>query len=66
MLNIKKQNVILAIKVSLVVGTILGIINHFDMFLSGNFESGRITKMVLTYFVPFFVSLFSSSYADKK
>lgn len=66
MIQIKKQNVILAIKVSLIVGSILGMINHYDMFLSGNFDSGRIIKMIVTYLVPFIVSLFSSSYADKK
>ena len=66
MINIKKQNVVLALKVSLVVGSILCIINHFDMFLSGHFEIGRIIKMIVTYLVPFFVSLYSSSYADKK
>ncbi|MBP9887579.1 MAG: nitrate/nitrite transporter NrtS [Leptospiraceae bacterium] len=65
MIKIKKQNIVLALKVSLVVGTILGMINHFDMFLSCNFEIGRIIKMVVTYLVPFCVSLFSSSYQEK-
>jgi hypothetical protein len=35
-----KGNLMRAINVGLVVGTILGIINHYDMFVSGEFVRG--------------------------
>jgi thiamine transporter ThiT len=52
-----KHNLLRALKVGLFVGVILGIINHYDMFLSGNFELQRFVQIVLTFFVPFLVSL---------
>jgi hypothetical protein len=48
-------------KVALVIGTILGAINHFDMFVSGRFEMRRVIQIIVTYFVPFFVSLYSGA-----
>ncbi len=56
-----KSKIFLAIRIALVVGTILGIINHYDMFLSGNYETSRIVKMLITYLVPFSVSLYSTT-----
>ena len=48
-------------RISLVVGTILGIINHYDMFISENYETSRIIKILVTYLVPFSVSLYSTT-----
>jgi hypothetical protein len=56
-----KSKIFLAMRISLVVGTILGIINHYDMFLSGNYETSRIVKILITYLVPFSVSLYSTT-----
>jgi len=56
-----KDKLFLAIRIALVVGTILGIINHYDMFLSGNYETSRIVKILITYLVPFSVSLYSTT-----
>ena len=56
---ILKKKIFLAMRISLVVGTILGIINHYDMFISGNYEMSRIVKILITYLVPFSVSLYS-------
>ena len=53
-----RHNLLRAIKVALVVGTILGIINHYDMFLTGDYELRRIIQNLITYFVPFSVSLY--------
>ena len=53
----KSHNISRAIKVGLVVGTILAVINHYDMFVSGQFESRRFVQIIITYFVPFTVSL---------
>ncbi len=58
---ILKKKIFLAVRISLVVGTLLGIINHYDMFLSGNFEVSRIIKIFITYLVPFSVSLYSTT-----
>ena len=49
-----------ALKFAVVVGAILISINHGDAILSGNVDSTRIAKMVLTVFVPYAVSTASS------
>jgi hypothetical protein len=56
-----KKKIFLAMRISLVVGTLLGIINHYDMFISGNYEMSRIVKILITYLVPFSVSLYSTT-----
>jgi len=53
----KQGNVYRALKVGFVVGTILGAINHYDMFLTGEYPFYRLIQIALTYFVPFSVSL---------
>ena len=58
---ILKKKIFLAMRISLVVGTILGIINHYDMFISENYETSRIIKILVTYLVPFSVSLYSTA-----
>ena len=57
----RKENWMRAIKVALVVGTALGIINHYDMFLYGTYSNRRIIQMIITYLVPFAVSLHASA-----
>ncbi|MDX1958533.1 MAG: nitrate/nitrite transporter NrtS [Leptospiraceae bacterium] len=64
--RIKKTNIILALKISCIVGTILALINHYDMFLSGNFELSRIAKILVTYIIPFSVSIYSSTFAKRE
>ena len=49
-----------AIKVGLVVGTILGAINHSDALLNGAFGVTNLVQVVLTYLVPYGVSTFSA------
>jgi hypothetical protein len=48
-----------AIRMALVVGTILGIINHGQAIVTGHFTADRLFSLLLTYCVPFSVSLFS-------
>ena len=50
-----------SVKVAALVGTILAIINHYDMLLSGNFTTRRCIQIIVTYFVPFSVSTASSA-----
>ncbi|MEE8295770.1 MAG: nitrate/nitrite transporter NrtS [Sphingomonadales bacterium] len=48
-----------ALRIAVIVGTILAAINHGDVFLSG----GEIIwwKIILSYFVPYGVSTYSSA-----
>ena len=46
----------LALKVALVVGTILNLINHFDLLLGSPFTRMTMIQMCLTYIVPYCVS----------
>lgn len=46
----------LAIKVALVVGTILNIINHFDLLLGAPLTRMTMIQIALTYVVPYCVS----------
>jgi len=58
-------NLIRALWMMLLVGTIIGVINHYDMFLSGEFETRRIVQILVTYLVPFLVSLYSSAMSGR-
>jgi len=58
---LSRKNLRRAVMMSLFVGTILGAINHYDMFLSGNYVPRRIYQLLITYLVPFVVSLYSSA-----
>lgn len=49
-----------AVKVALVVGTILGLINYFEKLLSWSLSSVDVFKIGLTYFVPYAVSTWSA------
>ncbi|MDT8310315.1 MAG: nitrate/nitrite transporter NrtS [Methylophaga sp.] len=42
--------------VALVVGTILNLINHHDLFFGATLSLSTAIKIVLTYMVPYFVS----------
>jgi hypothetical protein len=49
-----------AIRVALVVGSLLLAINHGDAILRGDVSTVRVLRMVLTVLVPYLVSTFSS------
>ena len=55
-----------AIKVGLIVGTILGAINHGDAILDGKFALTNLVQVVLTYLVPYGVSTFSAVQAIRQ
>jgi len=50
-----------AVRVALVVGPVLGIINHFDLFLGAEVTVLRLSKIAVTFLVPFCVSAYSSA-----
>jgi len=60
---IRKETTLRALKVAIVVAPILIVINHFDAIVSGNFSSYFYPKCLMTFFVPYTVSAFSSAMA---
>ena len=50
-----------SLKVALVVGTILALINHFDTIFTGSLTAKHIFKILLTYLVPYSVSTYGSA-----
>jgi hypothetical protein len=54
-----------AIKVALVIGTILMVINQGDIMLSGHLTALVAAKILLTYTVPFSVSSYSALAANR-
>jgi len=53
--------IIRSVKVALVVGTILALINQYDAIFSGNLTPTNIFQILLTYLVPYSVSTFGSA-----
>jgi len=49
-----------AVKISILVGTLLNIINQGDFILQMEFEKLNYFKLILTYFVPFLVSAYTA------
>jgi hypothetical protein len=56
----RRDVVVRALRVALLVGTVLIAINHGDRILNGSVAQLDFLKMFLTYFVPYGVSTFSS------
>jgi hypothetical protein len=52
-----------AIKVAVIVGPILTVINQGDVLLSGQYSPRVFLKILLTFLVPYSVSSFSSARA---
>jgi len=65
-----KQIVRTALKLSLIVGTILGFINHGPDIVSNTLSSIQRIQIIITYLVPYSVSTYSSvnsiKYYEKK
>ncbi len=49
-----------AVKVALVVGTLLALINHGNAILTMSLTSKSLFQVILTYFVPYCVSTWSA------
>lgn len=52
--------VIRAIKIAIIVGTVLALINHGDKILAMTLSSQDYVKLALTYLVPYGVSTWSA------
>jgi hypothetical protein len=64
-LALTRQVVVMALKVSFVVGTILALINHGDNILEMSLSSKNVLQILLTYLVPYCVSTWSAVRALK-
>ena len=60
----KRKTVNKALKVALIVGVILNLINQGDNFISLNFNEINWFKFILTFFVPYGVSSYSAAMAN--
>ena len=60
-----KKNISTAFLVSLTIGSLLNLINSYDVFIEGRFSVWIVIKIILTYLTPFCVSLYSSVKAQK-
>lgn len=65
MMCMNKKNITTALLISLLVGSLLNLINSYDIFLEGRFTNHNMIKIMLTYLTPFCVSLYSSVRAGK-
>lgn len=58
--------VVRAARIACVVGIVLALINHGDTVLSGKIDLATFAKIVLTFFVPYSVSTYSSVLAVRE
>lgn len=56
----ERSVVLRALRIALVVGILLALINHGDRLLTGSFDMGAVLKIILTFLVPYCVSTYSS------
>ena len=61
-----KKNITTALLVAIVIGSVLNLINSYDVFVEGDFSGKNIIKIMLTYIIPFSVSLYSSIRAGRQ
>ncbi len=61
-----KTNFIRSIKVALVVGTILNLINNYNIVMQGDFNLINSGKILFTYMVPFLVSFYPAWKTSKE
>jgi len=60
-----KKNISVALVVAVTVGSLLNLINNYEVFADGKFTGRNVIKIMLTYVTPFCVSLYSSVKASK-
>lgn len=56
----RKEHYVTALKVAFIVGTILNLINNYDVVCGQAMSFKSALKILFTYSVPFCVSLYSS------
>jgi hypothetical protein len=56
---LERPTLLFSLKMALIVGTLLAVINHGEAIVTGHFTSDRLLPMLLTYCVPFSVAMYS-------
>src|SRR5215472_568563 len=56
--SLERDTLVRSTKTALVVGTVLGLINHGQALLSGHFTAEHFGPLLLTYLVPFSVATY--------
>ncbi|MEO6455534.1 MAG: nitrate/nitrite transporter NrtS [Ginsengibacter sp.] len=65
-ISMNRKNIYTALFVAAIVGSALNLINSYDVFMKGEFTNKNTIRIVLTYIIPFCVSLYSSIKATKQ
>lgn len=55
-----------AVKIAFIVGIVLAAINHGDKLMTGALTTSLVVKILLTFFVPYSVSTYSSVLAIRE
>ncbi|MCT4615583.1 MAG: nitrate/nitrite transporter NrtS [Marinifilaceae bacterium] len=61
-----KEVIQTALKLSIIVGTILGLINHGSDIFANTLSGGQKIQILVTYLVPYSVSTYSSVCSIKR
>jgi hypothetical protein len=56
--GLEYDTIIRSLKTALVIGTLLGVINHGQALVSGHFTWGELAPLLITYLVPFSVTTY--------
>jgi hypothetical protein len=56
--GLERDTLIHSLKAALVVGSILGVINHGPALLTGHLTADQLVPLLLTYLVPFAVTTY--------
>ena len=59
-LALRRDVVRRATQVALVVGVVIGLLNHGDAIFAGTVSGAQVAKILLTFLVPYSVSTYSS------
>jgi len=61
-----KRNITVALLAAILIGSLMNLVNNYDVFTGNRFTGRNVFKIVLTYIIPFCVSLYSSVRATKQ
>jgi hypothetical protein len=56
--GLERDTLVRSFKVALLIGSILGLINHGPALLAGHFTSNQLVPLFITYLVPFSVATY--------
>jgi hypothetical protein len=56
---LERPTLLFSIRMALIVGTLLAVINHGQAIVTGHFTSDHLLPLLLTYCVPFSVAMYS-------